>query len=196
MIVGLTGGIGSGKSTVARMFRERGVPVYIADEEAKRLMAEDRELQEAILAEFGRGAYHNGVLQRQYLAERVFSDPEQLQKLNNLVHPRVARDFREWYRQQQAPYVIRESAILYESNSYQDCKYVIVVSAPEDVRIARVLQRDHTTESAVRDRMAHQWPQEQKESRADFVIQNLDLVTTEQAVDRIHSLLIKKNELD
>lgn len=190
-IIGLTGGIGSGKSTVARFFTLFGIPVYTADDEAKRLMHSPK-LVSAITKLFGENAYINGSLNRKFIARLVFNDGKLLQKLNAIVHPAVALDFKEWVNEQQAPYVIREVAILFENNGQDTCDQTILVTAPLAVRMKRVMKRDKTDATAVRARMDKQWPDSQKIPLADFVIQNIDLATTYKRVKDIHlKLLIK-----
>ena len=145
-IIGLTGGIGSGKSTIAKEFAARGIPVYNSDDEAKKLIATNAQLRQRITETFGENAYVNGQYNKAYIAQIVFNDANQLTKLNAIVHPALAVHFREWVQQQNTLYVIKEAAILFESGSYKDCDFIISVVAPEDLRIARVIARDHCTE--------------------------------------------------
>lgn len=171
--VGITGGIGSGKSFVAEIVRKTGYPVYIADNEAKRLMVEDTELTEAIKKQFGESAYlENGALNRAHLASIVFEDKEQLSKLNQLVHPAVYKDFQKWAEHQIKPIVFKEAALLIETGSHRQLDFLIVVTAPEQVRIKRVMDRDGVTENDVRSRMKNQLPQAEKDEKADFLIIN------------------------
>ncbi len=171
--VGITGGIGSGKSLVCRIFRTLGIPVFDADSEAKRLMATDAGLVAAIRAEFGDEAYHgDGTVNRGYLASQVFSDTQRLEVLNRLVHPVAIRAGEEWAQRQDAPYSIKEAALLFESGSYKLNDYTILVTAPESVRIARVVQRDGITPEQVRARMDRQWPDDEKTRLADFTLVN------------------------
>lgn len=141
-LIGITGGIGAGKSVVTEIFKLLGTPVYDADSRAKRLMTEDPGLVEAITNTFGPDSYVNGTLNRTYLAEKVFSSEEETLKLNALVHPAVARDFCDWVDRQTSPYVLKEAALLFESESYKELDKVILVTAPEDLRIKRVQVRD------------------------------------------------------
>lgn len=172
-VIGITGGIGSGKTIVCTIFETLGVPIYSADQHAKRLMNENESLQDRIRQAFGAQAYEDGTLNRQYLAEQVFSLPERLEILNGLVHPAVAEDFDEWIEQHaNAPYVMKEAAILFESGADQAVDITVMVIAPEDVRIRRVIERDGVTEESVRQRMANQWPQERKVKLADHIINN------------------------
>ena len=135
--VGLTGSIGSGKSTAAAQFEQLGIPVYYADDAAKRLMTDSAPLREAIEREFGPGIYLDGVLQRKELAARAFASDESTQRINTLVHPAVHDDFVAWFAQQSAPYAVREAAILFESGTYQNCDAVVLVEAPLDLRVQR-----------------------------------------------------------
>lgn len=171
--IGITGGIGSGKSTICKVFEVLSVPVYYADIRAKALMEEDPELVQQISDLFGYGMYEEGKLQRQKLAEIVFKDPQKLNQLNSLVHPAVFRDNEKWMAAHaDANYVIKEAALIFESGSYKNLDAVITVFAPEVLRIQRVLKRDDTTESAIKDRISKQMPEEEKISKSDFVIYN------------------------
>ncbi|WGK64885.1 dephospho-CoA kinase [Croceiramulus getboli] len=192
MIVGLTGGIGSGKSTVASFFEALGIPVYVADTRAKYLMNQSAELKQEIIELLGEEAYKEELLDRPYVAARVFNDRDLLEQLNALVHPRVGTDFQSWAEQQKAAYVIKEAAILFENGNYKACDYTILVTAPEDLRVERVMKRDQTTEEAVQARMAAQWPDEKKRVLADFIIENIDLESTKKRVVQIHENLLKR----
>jgi len=172
MNIGITGGIGSGKSTVCKIFRTLGVPVYEADTRAKLLMNTDLELKAALEGYFGRDIYRDGMLDRHKLAEIIFNDPSALEKVNSWVHPAVARDFENWHKQQTSPYVLEEAAIIFESNIAHRFKKVILVTAPEDLRIERVCARDQVAPETVRKRMANQWPEEKKIALADYIIYN------------------------
>lgn len=171
--VGVTGGIGSGKSVVCKIFRILGIPVFDADSEAKRLMASDAGLIAAIRLEFGGEAYHaDGTVNRGYLASQVFNDGQRLEKLNALVHPIAIRAGEEWAQRQDTPYSIKEAALLFESGSFKLNDYTILVTAPEAIRIERVVQRDGVSAGQVRARMQRQWPDDKKERLADFTIVN------------------------
>lgn len=193
MIVGLTGGIGSGKTTVAGFFKELGVPVYVADTEARKLMSTSGEIRKEIIKGFGEEAYRNKIPDSKFLAGIVFNDPEKLRQLNSIVHPRVQQHFLQWYKKQKAPYVIREAAILFESGTYKDCHKIITVTAPEALRIQRVMERDKISETMVLERMQHQWPEAKKVALSDFVIENIDINQTVKEVKKIHESL---NEID
>ena len=175
--IGITGGIGSGKSVVCKIFQCLGVPTYDADSRAKYVMTTDTILIQQIQKEFGNLSYNpEGVLNRKYLAEVAFSQPQQLEKLNRLVHPRVGVDYNTWVITHSAsPYVIKESALLFESGSASGLDKIISVYAPEAVRIQRVLKRDtHRTEQAIKGVIQNQINEEEKRDRADFVILNDD----------------------
>jgi dephospho-CoA kinase len=171
--IGITGGIGSGKSIVCRIFKALGVPVYDADSRAKSLMTTDGILISQIKKEFGVLSYHSdGTLNREYLAE-AFKDSEKLNLLNNLVHPRVGQDYQVWMREQKSPYVLKEAALLFEAKSNLSLDKIIVVSAPEKLRIKRVVQRDpHRNEQQVLDIIRNQLTDEEKVKLADYVITN------------------------
>ncbi len=186
-VVGLTGGIGSGKSTVAKMFHQLGVPVYIADDEAKKLMHEDEALKKQITKLLGKESYVNGKLNRQYIADIVFNDTSKLADLNAIVHPAVANHFDVWKNQQTTTYVIKEAAVLFENEGYKQCDYIILVSAPLEQRIQRVLERDHTTREQILSRANNQWDDKQKIPLSDFVINNMDLEETRRQVNKIHN---------
>ncbi len=193
MIVGLTGGIGSGKSTVATMFKDLGVPIYVADDEAKKLMQHSEAIRKDIIGLLGNAAYHNSVPNREFIAAKVFKNPKLLQQLNNIIHPAVRAHFLQWYKAQKAPYVIQEAAILFESGGYKNCDVIILVTAPVDERISRVLQRDKTTEEEVLNRINNQWPDDKKIPLADFVINNITLKNTKEQVETIHKKILIKS---
>ncbi len=174
MIVGVTGGIGSGKTTVCKVFRALGIPVYDADQAAKDLYDRDPELLRSVRDAFGDAILDpEGKLDRKKMAELVFGDPEKLQLLNSLVHPRVRADFRKWAKlQTHAPYVIREAAILFESGTHKDCDKVITVTAPVELRMQRVRQRDQRSEEEIRRMMERQWTDDEKVRRSDAVLVN------------------------
>jgi dephospho-CoA kinase len=174
-MIGVTGGIGSGKSLICKIFSCLGVPVYDADSRAKSIMTSDDVLTERIKATFGDGSYDtNGSLNRSFLASEVFSSNDKLEKLNQLVHPRVQLDFENWVEgNKMQPYVVKEAALLLESGSYKKLDQIIVVSSPVDVRMQRVLARDrHRSESDIRQIMSNQISEEEKIKKAHFVILN------------------------
>ena len=172
--VGITGGIGSGKSTVANIVACLGVPVYNADTRAKSLMVNDATLINQIKQEFGDKAYDfSSSLNRKFLAEQVFGFPERLEKLNALVHPHVAKDYHHWLgRHQTKPYILKEAALLFESGSALTLDKIIAVTAPEALRLQRVMERDGRTKIEVQNIMHRQWPQAEIVSRADYIIVN------------------------
>lgn len=176
LLVGITGGIGSGKSTVCKLFSLLGIPVYSADNRAKWLMVHDDKLRNQISTSFGAAAYSTtGELDRVFLAESVFPNPEKIAALNALVHPVVRKDFEQWISQQTAPYLIKEAALLFETGAAKELDYVINVSSPLRVRMARILLRDpHRSEEQVNQIINQQLPDEEKNELADFCIKNTD----------------------
>jgi dephospho-CoA kinase len=194
-VIGLTGGIGSGKTTIANYFAEMGVPVYIADDGARAVMQLDHVIKE-VKNVFGEILFENDILNRAKLAEIVFNDKEKLAKLNAIVHPAVKKDFEVWLLQHKKyEYVIYEAAILFESGRYKECDFIITVTAPEEVRIDRVLKRDNTTRSQVLSRMQMQWKDEDRISKSNFVINNVNLKIAKEEVVKILKILdIKQNQ--
>lgn len=190
-VLGLTGGIGSGKTTVAGYFGELGIPVYIADTEAKRLMVEDKGVKDAIIALFGEEAYKEDVPDRKFIAARVFDDKEQLEQLNNIIHPAVAIHFETWKNMQEAPYVVYEAAILFEKGGYKKCDFNLLITAPFELKIQRLQQRDNSTLEEIEARMSNQWSDEKKARLADFIIENKELSRTRKAVQQLHETLLK-----
>jgi len=188
-IIGLTGGIGSGKTTVANEFASHGIPVYITDQEARKIMQSDIVLRQ-IRAEFGEAVFENDVLIRERLSEIVFNNPERLTALNAIVHPEVRKHFKEWLLgYQNVPYIVYESAILFESGSYKDCDFIINVVAPLEIRIQRVIERDKTTRERVLERMKNQWNDEEKSSKSDFIIENLSMEALKLEIVKILNFL-------
>ena len=174
--IGITGNIGGGKTTVSRVFEVLGVPVFYADDAAKKVMVEDPVLISTLKAEFGGSSYlEDGSLNRKYIASIVFNNEAELVKLNSIVHPAVFRAFDTWAAQiKDAPYVMKEAALLFESTSYKMCDYSIMVTAPLELRIERVMQRDGLTRAEVESRNAKQFTEEKKTGLADYVIHNDD----------------------
>ena len=172
MIVGLTGGIGSGKSTVALIFRQLGIPVYEADQRAKWLQDSDPVVKGKLRDLLGEQVVRPEGVNRAAMAGLIFQDEDLLKKVNAIIHPAVKRDFTEWQRRQEAPYVIREAAILFESGTQHDCDRIIAVRAPDEMRILRAMRRTGDSRKAIRDRMNRQWPQQEIVKRAHFVVQN------------------------
>ena len=191
-IIGLTGGIGSGKSKVALRFLALGIPCYIADDRAKDLMNISAHLKEAVCKVFGSESYLDGVLNRPFIANVVFKDATALAQLNKLVHPIVAQDFIEWVAKQKAPYVIKEAAILFENGGSKLCDSVILITAPEAVRLKRVLARDNSSVEAIQDRMSKQWSDARKIPLADYHIENMEWDDTVLKINAIYQELIQK----
>jgi dephospho-CoA kinase len=194
-IIGLTGGIGSGKTTIARYIESLGIPVFIADDEAKKLMQSSKVLAE-IKTIFGEAIFDEGVLNRQKLAEIVFSNSEKLEQLNAIIHPAVKKHFSEWLlNYKTAAFVVYEAAILFESGNYKNCDYIITITAPLETRIERVTHRDKTSREQVINRINAQWTDEQRIAKTDFVIENVATQIAKQEVDKILKILkIQQNE--
>ena len=170
--VGLTGGIGSGKSTVANIFKTLGIPVFDADSEAKKIMEQDATVVAAVTEKFGAAAYTNGKLNRQYIADIVFNNSYQLQVLNAITHPATINAFTVWATQQTAPYIIKEAALLFEAGTANDLEMIIGVTTPQALRIQRVMQRDGITREAVLTRMDKQICETIKMRLCDYVVTN------------------------
>ncbi len=191
IVVGLTGGIGAGKSTIATFFKELNVPVYIADNEAKRLMHTSKVVKQKIINEFGEKAYIHNKLNRPFLAAIVFSDKSKLIAINAIVHPSVSNSFKRWTHKQSSPYVIQENAILFENGTSHKFDYIITVTAPLDEKIQRVMARDDVKRADVLTRINNQISDNEKIDSSDFVIHNLDRVSSEKEVLKIHKKLLK-----
>lgn len=188
-IIGLTGGIGSGKTTIANYFMKSGVPVYIADDEARKIM-QSEEIIEAIKKTFGIAIFENGILNREKLAQIVFNDPEKLKLLNAIIHPAVKKHFHNWIlNHKQAPFIIYEAAILFESGSYKDCDKIISVTAPMESRIQRVIHRDNSSREQVLKRINAQWNDDQRIAQSDYVIENDSIEIAKLEVDKILKIL-------
>ena len=194
MIVGLTGGIGSGKTTVAEVFEKLdSVAVYIADIEARKIMNSSVVIRTQLLQAFGKETYKNNELNRQYLANTVFESEEKLTILNNIVHPEVKKHFLDFAtRNADKSYVLYESAILFESNSSQQCDFIISVFLDKEERIKRVLERDKTTEKEVLSRINSQWKEDKKLLSSNYIIFNYAIQDTKKSVLKIHNILTEK----
>ena len=194
MIVGLTGGIGSGKTTVAEVFKKLdSVAVYIADIEARKIMNSSDVIRTQLLQAFGKETYKNNELNRQYLANTVFESEEKLTILNNIVHPEVKKHFLDFAtRNADKSYVLYESAILFESNSSQQCDFIISVFLDKEERIKRVLERDKTTEKEVLSRINSQWKEDKKLLSSNYIIFNYAIQDTKKSVLKIHNILTEK----
>jgi dephospho-CoA kinase len=195
--IGLTGGIGSGKTTVAKIFELLGIPVYYSDDVAKRIMNEDVELKTAIQKQFGKEAYDNGELNRAYLSAKVFTDPFQLEILNSLVHPATIRDAARWMTRQftesggKTSYAIKEAALIFESGSAELLDYVIGVYAPSQLRIKRAMERNHLSYDEVKQRMDKQLDENMKMKLCDFVIYNDEEHLLIPQVIELHQKLLR-----
>lgn len=190
--VGLTGGIGSGKTTIANLFALHfSIPIYIADTKAKELVANNKQLQQEIVTLLGEEAFVEGRYNTSFIAQEVFSNKEKLDKLNAIIHPYVQQDFLQWKQSQQAPYVIKEAAILFESGSYRDCDFIIMVTAPLEERIERVMLRDKIDRETVEKRIKNQWNDEKKIELSTFVIENREIDKNLDKIEIIHSKIVK-----
>jgi dephospho-CoA kinase len=191
-IIGLTGGIGSGKTTVAKYFASKGIPVYIADDAAKNIMNDKKVVQE-IQSIFSENVIQeNGLLDRNLIRELVFNDKYKLDQLNNIVHPKVKTDFENWLKQHKNyPFVIKEVAILFETNGQKYCDATILVTAPIETRIKRVLVRDSTSRENILQIINNQLSEDEKRKLATYVITNIDLNTTHKLVDKLIEILSK-----
>ncbi len=190
-IVGLTGGIGSGKTTVANFFKDLEVPVYTADTEAKALMNRSKVIKRKLIALFGDKAYLDNALNKPYIASQIFNNQELLKKMNAIVHPKVAKHFSNWVKKQKAIYVISEVAIIFENNSQHRYDFIITVVAPVQTRLQRVIKRDNSSKDKVKAIMNNQWSDQQKIEGSNFVINNEDLNATKLQVNQIHNKLLQ-----
>jgi dephospho-CoA kinase len=191
--IGITGGIGSGKTTVCKVFELLGIPVFYADDEAKSLMVNDEKLVLEIKLVFGEEAYLDAkTLNRKHMANLVFNNPTKLEQLNGIVHPAVFKAFDIWSQKQTSAYVLKEAALLFESKSHQQNHKNILVSCPLDLRIKRILKRDQTTKEKVLERIAAQFPEDEKEKLADLQIFNNEQEFIIPQVLKIHHLLMKE----
>lgn len=190
-VVGLTGGIGSGKTTVALFFKELGVPVYIADEEAKKLTNKSKVIRKKIIALLGKEAYISSGINKKFVANKIFNDKELLKKVNKIIHPKVAKHFKKWVEKQEGTYCIKEAAILFENDSYKLCDHVILITSPVEDRIKRVKKRDQISRKEIENRIENQWSDQKKSLLADTVIENIQLETTRKKVENTHLFLLK-----
>ena len=188
--IGITGGIGSGKTYVASVFQSLGIPIFNADIQAKKLMTSSGKLMKLVKEEFGNDIYKDSDLNKEKLASIVFNDKSKLEKLNSLVHPIVKKEFNNWCKKQISPYVIKEAAILFESNSHVGLDAVICVSAPLDLRMKRLLNRDDYSEKEIKKRIENQISQEEKEQRSDYIIVNHERDLLLPQIIKIHEKLI------
>ncbi|BAO77729.1 dephospho-CoA kinase [Winogradskyella sp. PG-2] len=191
IIVGLTGGIGSGKTTISKHLESFGIPVYIADKEAKALMNRSKVIKRKLIKLFGKSAYKDEALNRPYLASKIFDDKALLEKMNAIVHPKVASHFKRWLKKQKAPYVIKEAAVIFENHLENQYNYIITVVADENLRIERVMKRDDTSKEKVESIISNQLSDEEKIKKSNFVIVNNDLDIAKRQVEKIHHQLLK-----
>jgi dephospho-CoA kinase len=192
--IGITGGIGTGKSTICEIFALLGVPVYHADQAAKKLMATNSRLKQQLITTFGNATFTTeGELDTKYIANKVFNNEKALKQLNALVHPAVLADFDQWCSQQQTPYVLKEAALLIESGSYKQCDHTILVESPIALRIQRLLNRDNSTEAQIRARIANQLPDEEKAKVANFLLLNNEEDLLIPQILALHTQFLKAN---
>ena len=188
--IGITGGIGSGKTYVASVFQSLGIPIFNADIQAKKIMISSRKLTKLLKEEFGNDIYKDSDLNKEKLASIIFSNSDKLQKLNSLVHPIVKEEFNNWCKKQTSPYVIKEAAILFENNSHIGLDAVICVSAPLDLRMRRLLNRDDYSKKEIKKRIENQISQEEKEKRSDYIIVNNEKDLLLPQIIKIHKVLL------
>ena len=192
IIVGITGGIGSGKTTISKHFKALGIPVYHADFEAKALMNRSKVIRRKLIALFGDNAYKNGALNRDYLRRKIFNNKDLLTEMNAIVHPKVGAHFKRWIKKQDAPYVLKEVAIIFENNLQSQYDYIITVVADKEERIKRVMQSDNTSRDSVESIIMNQLPDQEKINKSDFIIENDDLEIAKRQVQKTHKSLINK----
>lgn len=184
-IIGLTGGIGSGKTTLANYIASKGIPVYIADVEAKKLMEKPKVIQE-IIKTFGEDVKGANGIDKAKLSKLVFDSPDKLKQLNAIIHPKVGKHFEKWIKKNESHVIIvKEAAILFESGAYKNCDKIITVVVPENIRIQRVVQRDNATEEMVKSRIKNQWSDEQRMALSDYIVRNENLEEAKNQVDVI-----------
>jgi dephospho-CoA kinase len=191
--IGVTGGIGSGKSIVCRLFSLNGIPVYNADNAAKRIMSTHQPLKDKLTLHFGNIYNEKGELLREVLAEKVFNNPEELQNINNIVHPFVIADYQKWESEQTAPYILRESAILFESGTNKGLDFIVTVTAPVELRIERIIQRDYRSREQIIAIINRQITDEEKSEKSDFVIINDDITPVMPQVWQLHKTFSNGN---
>jgi dephospho-CoA kinase len=189
LIIGLTGGIGSGKTTIANHIAALGIPVYIADDEARKI-SQSPDIIEKIKNTFGETIFDNAILNREKLSQIVFADPLKLKQLNAIIHPVVKMHFDNWIKSHQdAALLVYEAAILFESGSYKKCDFIISIIAPLEVRIQRVIERDHATREQVVKRINAQWTDEQRSAQSNFIIENIKSIDAKKEIDKILKIL-------
>lgn len=189
-IIGLTGGIGSGKTTIANHLQSLEIPVYNSDERAKKILYLPETIKSLNLV-FGNGIFTNDSLDKEKLSKLVFNNPNQLKLLNQIIHPAVKLDFDKWlFTNKNSPLVIKEAAILFESGSYKDCDAIISIFAPQEVRIQRVIDRDHLTYEEVISRINNQWTDEMRKNKSDYVVENQDIEKACVQIEKIIKILL------
>ena len=192
-VLGLTGGIGSGKTTVSKMFSDLHVPVYNADYEAKKLMQNSLGLKDQIINLLGDNAYKNNVLNKNFISKKIFKDDSLLQKINSIVHPAVIDHYKNWFSAQDSVYVVKEVAILFEINSQKNFDFILTITAPKSLRIQRIIKRDKKSIKDIEAIMSNQLPVYKQLSNSDFVIHNNAINETRKRVCDIHNKIIKKS---
>ena len=190
IIVGITGGIGSGKTTISKYFEGFGIPVYHADLEAKALMNRSKVIKRKLIALFGDDAYINNTLNRDYLRSQIFKEKKLLSKMNAIVHPKVGAHYKRWAKKQNAPYILKEVAIIFENNLQSQYDYIITVIADKEERVKRVMQRDNSSRDSVKAIIRNQFSDQEKIKKSDFVIENNDLEAAKLQAQIIHNNLI------
>jgi dephospho-CoA kinase len=191
-IIGLTGGIGSGKTTIANHLKSLGIPFYNSDDQAKKILYLPETI-DSLKSAFGNVVFTNELFDKDKLAKLVFNNPEQLKVLNQIIHPAVKVDFENWLKaNKNSPLVIKEAAILFESGSYKDCDAVISISAPQEMRIQRVIERDHLTFDEVMSRINNQWTDEMRKNKSDYVIDNQDIEKACAQTEKIIKILLNQ----
>tara|TARA_B100000963_G_scaffold59379_1_gene47406 strand:- start:74 stop:658 length:585 start_codon:yes stop_codon:yes gene_type:complete len=186
--VGLTGGIGSGKTTVSKIFKQLGVPIYLSDDRAKDLMLNNQFLRESLISLFGDKVIVNGFLNRSYISSKVFDNPNELIKLNALVHPFVQRDFDVWSASQSSNYIIKEAAIIFETGGDKLLDKILLVESPKYLKVSRIILRDTITEVEIHKRMSKQWSDSQKRKNADYIIKNDEKCSLVDQVLKLHDI--------
>ena len=189
-VLGITGGIGSGKTTVVQMFKEIGIPVYNADTEAKKLMQSSHKIKHEICSVVGQDAYKNGILDKDFISDKIFNDKNILKKINNIIHPKVYNHFKQWLSSQKSLYVVKEVAILFESKIEDQFDFILTVTAPENLRIQRVIKRDKKSLITIQSIIDNQLRDSEKIKNSDFVISNIDMDKTLKNVYDIHKKII------
>ena len=190
IIVGITGGIGSGKTTISKYFEGFGIPVYHSDLEAKALMNRSKVIKRKLIALFGDDAYINNTLNRDYLRSQIFKEKKLLSKMNAIVHPKVGAHFKRWVKKQNAPFILKEVAIIFENNLQNQYDYIITVIADKEERVKRVMQRDNSSKDSVKAIIRNQLSDQEKIKKSDFVIENNDSEAAKLQAQIIHNNLI------